>query len=82
MKYIITLLLIILKNSFQSKTSFLKQIPLKNKNEIIDITPYDYPKKTDEDSDEYNIVLFGTTDIHGNYFPKHNSMPSSIVLVP
>ena len=38
MKYIITLLLIILKNSFQSKTSFLKQIPLRNKNEIIDIT--------------------------------------------
>jgi 2',3'-cyclic-nucleotide 2'-phosphodiesterase/3'-nucleotidase len=76
MKYIITLFLIIFKNSFQSKTSFLKQIPLKNKNEIIDITPYDYPKKTDEDSDEYNIVLFGTTDIHGNYFPKNNSMPN------
>ena len=76
MKYIIILLLIILKNSFQSKTSFLKQIPLRNKNEIIDITPYDYPKKTDEDSDEYNIVLFGTTDIHGNYFPKNNSKPN------
>ncbi len=76
MKYIITLFLIIFKNSFQSKTSFLKQIPLKNKNDIIDITPYDYPKKTDEDSDEYNIVLFGTTDIHGNYFPKNNSMPN------
>ena len=76
MKYIITLFLIIFKISFQSKTSFLKQIPLKNKNEIIDITPYDYPKKTDEDSDEYNIVLFGTTDIHGNYFPKNNSMPN------
>jgi len=77
MKYIITLFLLIIKNSFLSKTSFLKQIPLKNNNnEIIDITPYDYPKKTDEDSDEYNIVLFGTTDIHGNYFPKNNSMPN------
>ena len=76
MKYIITLFLIIFKNSLHSKTSFLKQIPLRNKNEIIDITPYDYPKKTDEDSDEYNIVLFGTTDIHGNYFPKNNSKPN------
>ena len=77
MKYIITLFLLIIKYSFHSKTSFLKQIPLKNNNdEIIDITPYDYPKKTDEDSDEYNIVLFSTTDIHGNYFPKNNTLPN------
>jgi 2',3'-cyclic-nucleotide 2'-phosphodiesterase (5'-nucleotidase family) len=75
MKIIITIFLIILNFSLHSKTSFLKPIPLKKNEEIIDITPYNYPKKTDEDSDEYNIVLFSSTDIHGNYFPKNNSMP-------
>ena len=37
---------------------------------IINLSNYDYPKKTSEENSTYNIVIMGTNDIHGAFFPQ------------
>ena len=37
--------------------------------DIINLSNYDYPKKSSEDDSTYNIVIMGTNDIHGAFFP-------------
>jgi 2',3'-cyclic-nucleotide 2'-phosphodiesterase (5'-nucleotidase family) len=44
--------------------------------DIIDITPYEYPSPIETES-EYNIVIMGTNDIHGSYFPSEINLTSS-----
>ncbi len=46
--------------------------------EIINLSNYDYPKKTLEDDSTYNIVIMGTNDIHGSFFPQKGYINNNI----
>ena len=46
--------------------------------EIINLSNYDYPKKTLEDDSTYNIVIMGTNDIHGSFFPQKGNINNNI----
>ena len=45
---------------------------------IINLSNYDYPKKTSEDNSTYNIVIMGTNDIHGAFFPQKVNINNNI----
>ena len=45
---------------------------------IINLSNYDYPKKTSEENSTYNIVIMGTNDIHGAFFPQKVNINNNI----
>ena len=45
---------------------------------IINLSNYDYPKKTSEEYSTYNIVIMGTNDIHGAFFPQKVNINNNI----
>ena len=46
--------------------------------DIINLSNYDYPKKSSEDDSTYNIVIMGTNDIHGAFFPQKVNINNNI----
>ena len=45
---------------------------------IINLSNYDYPKKTSEENSTYNIAIMGTNDIHGAFFPQKVNINNNI----
>ena len=43
----------------------------------INLSDYDYPTPTEEKDSLYNIVIMGTNDIHGAYFPQTIQIPGT-----
>ena len=46
--------------------------------EIINLSSYEYPKKTNEEDSTYNVIIMGTNDIHGAFFPSKIKLDNNI----
>ena len=44
---------------------------------LIDITPYDYPKPSNELNSDHIVAILGTNDIHGAFFPQFIQDPQT-----